>query len=99
VRLEGTDEQVMQEIVRSVLLTTGLEFHISPPPAVAEHLIAEIPKALIYQGFSRDSTEGQYTAAERERWRDEIKEAKRTMSRDQFSEWLYRRVNAVGDKG
>lgn len=96
-RLEGTDEGVMQEIVRSVLLTTGLEFHISPPPAVAEHLIAEIPKALLYQGFSRSTDEGQYTAAERERWRDEIKEAKRTMSRDEFGEWLYRRVNSVGN--
>jgi hypothetical protein len=53
-RIEGTDEEVMQEIVRSVLLTTGLEFHINPPPPVAEHLVAEIPKAMIYQGFKRE---------------------------------------------
>ncbi len=52
-KIDGPDEEVMQEIVRSVLLTTGLEFHISPPPPVAEHLIAEIPKALMYQGFTR----------------------------------------------
>lgn len=37
----------------------------------------------------------QYTAADRERWRAEIAEAKRTMSREQFADWLNRRLNSA----
>jgi hypothetical protein len=40
----------------------------------------------------------QYTAEDRERWRAEIAEAKRTMTRGEFEAWLYRRVNSVGVK-
>lgn len=38
----------------------------------------------------------EYTAEDRERWRAEIQEAKRTMTRDEFVEWLRHRMNVVG---
>lgn len=37
-----------------------------------------------------------YTAEDRERWRAEILEAKRTMSREEFKDWLLRKMNTVG---
>ena len=37
-----------------------------------------------------------YTAEDRERWRAQIQEAKRTMSTDEFADWLYRQLNSVG---
>lgn len=37
-----------------------------------------------------------YTAEDRERWRREIAEAKRTMSKQQFADWLQRKMNVVG---
>lgn len=39
-----------------------------------------------------------YTAADRERWRAEIAEARRTMTPAEFKEWLYRKANAVGPR-
>lgn len=39
-----------------------------------------------------------YTAEDRERWRAEIAEAKRTMTKEQFADWLYRKVNTVGPR-
>lgn len=41
----------------------------------------------------------QYTAEDRERWRAEIQQAKRTMTKAEFQAWLYRRINAVGEVG
>lgn len=41
----------------------------------------------------------QFTAQSRERWAAEIRVAKRTMTKDEFSEWLYRRVNSAGSVG
>jgi hypothetical protein len=46
-------------------------------------------------GFARPR---QYSAEDRERWRAEVAEAKRTMSREGFDDWLYRRVNSVGER-
>jgi hypothetical protein len=39
-----------------------------------------------------------YTAWDRERWRAEIQEAKRTMTKPEFQAWLYRQVNIVGPR-
>jgi len=38
----------------------------------------------------------EYTAASRERWREEIRTAKQSMTKEEFKEWLYRKVNTVG---
>lgn len=38
----------------------------------------------------------EYTAADRERWREQIREAKRTMTKEEFRQWLYRRMNTAG---
>ena len=40
-----------------------------------------------------------YTAEDRERWRAEIAEAKRTMTRPDFLDWLNRRVNSAMGQG
>jgi hypothetical protein len=37
----------------------------------------------------------EYTAEDRERWRAEIQQTKRTMTRREFEEWLYRKVNSA----
>jgi hypothetical protein len=37
------------------------------------------------------------TAADRERWRQEIAEAKRTMSPKGFTDWLQRKINSIGE--
>jgi len=37
----------------------------------------------------------EYTAEDRERWRAEIMEAKRTMTKEEFREWLNRRLNSA----
>lgn len=37
-----------------------------------------------------------YTAEDRERWRAEIREAKRTMSKREFQDWLRRKMDTVG---
>jgi hypothetical protein len=39
---------------------------------------------------------GGYSADDRDRWREEIRQAKLTMSREEFEQWLNRRVNSVG---
>jgi hypothetical protein len=39
-----------------------------------------------------------YTAEDREQWRAEIREAKRTMTKEEFAEWLTRRMNTVGPR-
>lgn len=38
----------------------------------------------------------QYTDEDRARWRDEIAEAKRSKSRDEFIAWLRFRMNVAG---
>ena len=38
----------------------------------------------------------QYTAADRERWREEIRAAKQSMTRQEFQDWLNRRLNSAG---
>lgn len=38
----------------------------------------------------------EYTAEDRERWRAEIREAKRTMTKEEFDQWLDRRLNSAG---
>jgi len=38
----------------------------------------------------------QYTDADRDRWAAEIREAKRTMTKAEFQEWLRRKMNVVG---
>lgn len=38
----------------------------------------------------------EYTAQDRERWRNEIAEAKRTMTREDFITWLKRKMDVVG---
>lgn len=37
-----------------------------------------------------------YTAASREKWAAQIREAKRTMTKEEFQKWLYRMTNSVG---
>lgn len=37
-----------------------------------------------------------YTAESRERWRAEISEAKRTLTREQFKDWLKNKMSVVG---
>jgi len=37
----------------------------------------------------------QYTAEDRERWRAEIREAKATMTKEEFREWLDRKMNSA----
>jgi hypothetical protein len=37
----------------------------------------------------------EYTAEDRERWREEIRAAKATMTKDEFKDWLNRRVNSA----
>ena len=39
-----------------------------------------------------------YTAEDRERWRAEILEAKRTKTKQEFHEWLCRKMNVVGQE-
>jgi hypothetical protein len=46
----------------------------------------EVPEVRAYE----------YTAEDRERWRAEIREAKATMTRKEFEEWLDRRLNSAG---
>lgn len=38
----------------------------------------------------------QYSDEDRARWRDEIADAKRTKTREEFHEWLHRRMNVAG---
>lgn len=37
-----------------------------------------------------------YTAKDREQWREEIRAAKQSMTREEFKQWLIRRMNTVG---
>jgi hypothetical protein len=39
----------------------------------------------------------EYTAADRERWRAEVRQAKQTMTKEEFKEWLKRKMNTVGN--
>ena len=38
----------------------------------------------------------EYTAEDRERWREEIRANKQSMTPEDFKEWLNRRLNTVG---
>ena len=40
-------------------------------------------------------TMSQYTAEDRERWRAEIRAAKVTMTKEEFQQWLVRRMNSA----
>lgn len=37
-----------------------------------------------------------YTAEDREKWAAEIREAKRTMTTEEFQDWLRRKMDTVG---
>ena len=54
-------------------------------------ILGEPPLLAGPRGWRRD-----YTAEDREAWRVEIQQAKRTMSKSEFAQWLNRKLNSAG---
>jgi hypothetical protein len=87
--------EVIAEAFRMHGLTDDMRYNVERPRRIAEIALAALEAAgysiVPTRNISRD-----YTAEDRERWRTEIQEAKRTMNKAEFADWLYRRVNTVG---
>jgi hypothetical protein len=82
---------------RPMNATEGLASRVDLRCGYCQTPVPRTSRAFFYQRWEQvQAATAGYTAESRERWRAEIAEAKRTMTREEFAQWLNRRMNSAG---